>query len=250
MFFERKSDLFIGRFAQLYNQTDLLHGFSTVRGGVSCAPYESLNLGYKTDDNPGNVLENRKRFFTAVGLEQNSIVIPEQVHKDRIVCVSEPGEVPECDGILTADHGIGLIVQVADCLSLFLHDPVHHAIGLIHAGWKGTVAGIAAKAVRNMNHYFSTQAKDLHIYLGPCIGPCCYEVDEDVGKLFDEEIWIDGKLNLWLANVKQLKKEGVDPANIVSSRLCTACHTELFFSHRADHGKTGRMMAVLELIKK
>jgi len=178
------------------------------------------------------------------------VALPQQVHGDRIIQVDRPGKFPETDGLLTNVSGIALVVQVADCLPIYLYDPAREAIGLLHAGWKGTRLKIASKAVEQMILFFETQPRDLWAFFGPSIGPCCYEVGWEVVRQFSEKYVTEGRLDLWQCNLDQLVDAGVQPERVEMNRLCTVCHPEWFFSHRASGGTTGRMVAIFELRKK
>ncbi len=250
MFFEKKEDLFIGRFAELFGNRVVFHGFSTRRGGVSDSPYHSLNLGYRTQDNPDQVSENRKWFFRALNFPEERVAVPQQVHGDRVVRITGPGKYSNADGLVTDTPGIGLVVQVADCLPIYLYDPYQRAVGLVHAGWRGSALRISAKAVKAMDHGFGTSPQDLRVFLGPSVGPCCYEVGSEVAQHFSAKYVSGKRLDLWQSNMDQLVDAGVRPERIVMSRLCTVCHPEWFFSHRASRGRTGRMMAVLGIREK
>ena len=247
MFFEKKDDQFLGRFAPLFGDSTIIHGFSARKGGVSDPPCDTLNLGMGTDDLPDRVDENRRRFFHAMRIPLRSAAIPQQVHGNHIARITEPGTYPETDGLMTDVPGIALVVQVADCLPIYLHDPAHKAIGLVHAGWRGTRLKIASKAVREMSCRFETKAQDLRVFFGPSIGPCCYDVGDDVSRHFSKDYLKNGRLDLWKSNHDLLVDAGVRHDRIVVSRLCTVCLPEWFFSHRAGGGKTGRMMAVIGL---
>ena len=250
MFFEKNGHLFIGRFASLFRSADVFHGVSTRMGGVSSPPYDTLNLGKRTDDTPTNVEENRRRFYRAMAVSSQNKAIPQQVHGDTIAYVPHPGTFPETDGMVTDVPGIALVVQVADCLPIFLYDSRKKAIGLIHAGWKGMMQFIVRKAVEEMVHRFHTQPQDLRVYFGPSIGPCCYEVQDDVTSHFLKKYVPEGKLNLWTCAEDQLIEAGVPKEKIEKSGLCTVCLSDWFFSHRASGGKAGRMMAVFGLVEK
>ena len=247
MFFEKRGDLFLGRFAPLFGDSTIIHGFSARKGGVSNPPHDTLNLGTGTDDSPHHVDENRRRFFHAINFSEQRLAIPRQVHGNHIVRITEPGIYPDTDGLLTDIPGIGLVVQVADCLPVYLYDPARRVIGLVHAGWRGTKSKIVSKTIVEMSRHYNTKAHDLHVFFGPSIGPCCYEVGNDVLKDFSEKYLKNGKLDLWESNKDLLVDAGVKPERIVVSRLCTVCLSEWFFSHRASRGKTGRMMAVIGL---
>jgi len=245
MLFERKDGLFVCRFGHLLVRRRVVHGFSTRKGGVSPAPCDSLNLGLNTDDAVDRVRQNRRRFFTAVQQDEDGTVIPVQVHGDRVRAVESPGSVPDTDAVVTDRTGLVLSVQVADCLSIFLLDPVKPAIGLIHAGWRGTAKSIARKTVQKLCDAFGGNPRDILAFIGPSIGPCCYVVGEATATSFDAKYLINGKLDLWQGNEDQLVDAGLKKENIVHSRICTACHPEWFYSHRKSGGKTGRMLAVL-----
>lgn len=247
MIFERIHGLFVGRFAELFGSPVVFHGFSLRKGGVSSPPYDSLNLGFGTDDSPDRVAENRRRFFREMGISEMRVASGRQVHGDRVVRVTGSGDHPGTDGFVTDTMGIGLVVRVADCLPVYLYDSRRRAVGLVHAGWRGTVRNIVAKAVGEMGRYFGTEPQDVWAFFGPSIGPCCYEVGPEVAGRFSAKYVRGGRLDLWQNNRDQLVGVGVQPERVVMSRLCTVCRTEWFFSHRASGGQTGRMMAVLGL---
>ena len=250
MFFQKKQDLFVGRFKELFPDLTIIHGFSTRLGGVSASGYSSLNLGIHSDDAPDLVMKNRKLFFLALGIHENDLVVPKQVHGSSVIRVESPGFYPETDGILTNKPGLNLSIQVADCLPVFLFDPMQRAIGLVHSGWHGSALGISKVAVYEMTRHFRTDPRDLQVFFGPSIGPCCYEVGEKVASKFSKEYISCGRLNLWQVNRDQLIEAGVLPERIIMSRLCTVCYDNLFYSHRAIKGKTGRMMAVLGFVNR
>ena len=247
MFFERKGALFVGRFASLFDRADVVHGVSTRKGGVSPSPYDTLNLGTGSGDKASSVEENRRRFWEAMGIDTAQLAIPQQVHGNRIRRVTAPGGYGETDGLISDERGVVLVVQVADCLPIFLYDPRRQAIGLVHAGWRGTASEIASRCVETMESAFGTRPRDLTAFFGPSIGPCCYEVGEEVTHRFPAKYVKGGHLNLWKSNRDQLVGKGMEPDRVEISGLCTACHTEWFFSHRASGGKTGRMLALFGL---
>jgi len=226
-----------------------VHGISTRKGGVSTGPFTSLNLGTKTGDDEASVAENRRRFLEALDAVPDAMAEPEQVHGTAVAVASSAGRFPETDGLVTDRPGVLLTLLVADCLPLFLCDPERHAIGLVHAGWRGTRDGIAAGAVRLMVSRFGCRAEDMRVFVGPGIGPCCYRVGSDTASQFDPRYVRDGRLDLRRANRELLLEQGIKESSILISGLCTACHTELFFSHRAEGGRTGRMMAVFGIIE-
>ncbi len=250
MFFEKNRSLFIGRFAPLFRNPVVFHGFSTRKGGVSPKPHDSLNLGSNTHDEGKRVTENRDRFYRAMSIREENAAIPQQVHGDRIVQVEGPGPVPETDGLVTNSPGTALVVQVADCLPVYLFDPHRKAVGLVHAGWRGSRLQIVSKAVAHMGQYLGTNPRDLLAFLGPSIGPCCYDVGAEVGSQFPNKYVTEGRLDLWHCNLDQLTDAGIQPERVSMSRLCTVCHARWFFSHRSSGGNTGRMMAIVGLGKK
>jgi YfiH family protein len=247
MFFENKSRLFIGRFARLFGSEVVSHGFSTRRGGISQNPFDTLNLGDRTGDCEKNVQTNRDSFFQSLGILSERLAIPVQIHGNHVVLVEKPGIYPETDGMITEVQGICLVVQVADCLPVYLYDPIRQAIGLVHAGWRGTCQKIITQAIQSMESNFGTCAENILVFIGPSIGPCCYEVNGDVSRHFPESVVQGSRLDLWQANQNLLIESGVRLENISVSGLCTSCYSDWFFSHRRSGGKTGRMMAVFGL---
>lgn len=246
------------------------HGVSTRQGGVSPAPFDSLNLSGKVGDDPANAEENRERFARAVtSLSQDRLVVLTQVHGARVV----PATVTDCgrgilpgaplpeeaDGLVTNQPGVPLQVLAADCVPLLLWDPVHGAVGAVHAGWRGTVAGTAAAAVRLMGEAYGTDPADLRVGIGPCIGPCCYEVDAPVldalsanhphlAPLVTQPVRPGhAMLDLQQANRLQLLALGVPDNAIETMATCTACHPELLFSDRQAGRRTGRFAALIML---
>jgi YfiH family protein len=248
MLFEKHGLLFPGRFGPLLERGRFIHAFSTRRGGVSLPPYHELNLGLNTEDRPERVGENRLRFFQAVCIEPNKLVIPNQAHGDFVRLAESPGMIFNTDAVVTNKPGLVLSIEVADCVSVFLIDAEKGAVGLAHAGWRGTAKSIALKTVQLMQKAFGSSPEGMLAFIGPSIGPCCYAVGEDTASAFASRYVQGGKLDLRRANEDQLVNAGLKKANVVQSRLCTVCHPEWFFSHRASGGKTGRMLAVLGLV--
>ncbi len=247
MFFQKINSLYVGRFAPLFGRHGIDHAFSTRKGGASRSPFDTLNLGGSTTDSPDAVYKNRRCFFQALDVRQTDVAIPEQVHAGHVVVVTHPGRFPETDGLVTNKPGVVLTIQVADCLPVYLYDPNKQALGLVHAGWRGSALQIAAKAVRLMQTEYGSRPADLIACLGPSIGPCCYEVGEDVSQHFSSKHFIRNRLDLLSVNSGQLIDSGLQLKNITESRLCTACHAAWFYSYRREKGQTGRMMAVLGL---
>lgn len=286
----------------------LTHGFSTRTGGVSRAYAKGnrakgelgqgdLNLGFTKDDSRAAVERNRATFLKALcgdslprlsgraRRELPSLITLRQIHSDIIHFVdSIPQETLAGDGLITATPGLLLAIQTADCLPVILVDTKRHAVGVFHAGWRGTVHRIVEKGIGEMVRYFGSRARDIKAAIGPGIHGCCYEVGEEVrtqfesqfgyaAKLFREEkesdpvrekyplLFLSARppghsptlkkiyLDLVEANRQQLLAAGVAKKNIESSPLCTNCNTDVLFSYRAEKGKTGRLMAVAGIRK-
>lgn len=247
---------------------------TTRHGGVSTGPYTSLNLGGKTGDEPDCVRENRSRAAGVIGKQPHHLVFGRQVHTSHVALVPaghEGGAFDDTDALITNGAQTPLVILTADCAAIFLYDPVHRAIGIVHAGWRGTLAGIASKTVRRMHTEFGTSPEDVLAGIGPSIGPCCYEVGDEVILTvetrwadYTEEMLVDPDMasagsfrasvnegrrhfDLWRANELMLIDAGVPEKNIEVSRLCTACRTDLFYSHRAEKGVTGRFGGIIML---
>jgi YfiH family protein len=206
------------------------------------------------------VAANRRRALEALGADPGSQVEASQVHGRAVAVVGreERGtKVPGADVLLCAERGVTLAMHTADCVPILLWDPRRRAVGAVHAGWRGTAAGVAAAAVAAMARAFGSAADDLRAALGPAIGPCHYEVDEPVAAAFASWPWAARVLrpgrpgHWWLdlaaANRLTLMAAGVPAEHIWVSGLCTACRADLFFSHRRD-GVTGRMGAMIGLV--
>lgn len=234
---------------------DVAHGFLTRKGGVSAPPYDSLNFGEKEADKREHLDENRKRVLDAFGAA--SLFTANQVHGNSVfrLGAEAPPAPPEADAIITAEEGAAIGILTADCLPLLLFDPVKRVVGAAHAGWKGTALGVALSAVREMGRVYGTRPRDLMAAIGPCIGPCCYTVGENVYEEFREEgrsldsfISLDDglRLDLGAENINQLLSLGVDQRNISGSAPCTFCSGD-FFSYRRDKGRTGRQLSFIML---
>lgn len=211
--------------------------FSTRRGGVSEGPFASLNLGLLTDDRPEHVRENRRRLLDHVGAD--ALALGRQVHGTEIATWPGPpeaaGEPPEVDGHRTERRDLALLVQVADCLPVALSDGRQAA--MLHCGWRGLAGGIVGKALEGFQRAPAAA-------VGPGIGPCCYEVGEEVQEAFG---LIPGQRRLDLRAVAREQLAGGGVTEIEDVALCTSCHPELFFSHRRDRGVTGRQAGVVVL---
>ena len=227
-------------------------------GGVSPAPWDTLNVGGTVGDDADRVRENCRRSFMALGRSSESIFDVWQVHSADVVIATAPRPADEphrkADIILTRDPAVTLYMRFADCVPIMLFDPVRAAVGLAHAGWLGTVRGAARVAVEAMRAEFGSRPNDILAAIGPSIGPDHYEIGPDVlqkvAEAFGDDTgslvqYRDGRsyLDLWSSNGLQLEQAGV--RRIEQARICTACHTDDWFSHRAEKGRTGRFGALL-----
>ncbi len=225
-------------------------------------------MAFHVGDRDEAVLENRRLMCGALEAEMEDMVAGKQVHGTEVCKVTRyqrgkgarslESAIPDTDALITSEPGLLLSSYYADCVPVMLLDPVCKAVGLAHAGWKGTVGRIAGKAVQSMSECFGTDPLDCLAVVGPSIGPCCYEIDlpvlEQVKKSFNNwrevvcqttpERW---QLNLWLANRRALTEAGLKDNNILEAGLCTACNRDLFFSYRAQSGLCGRMASLIML---
>jgi YfiH family protein len=240
----------------------VVHAFCTRLGGVSEGPFSSLNAGLHAGDREGDVLRNLAIVGDAFAIPPDRLVLMRQVHGERICTIDGDGPppecVPECDGLITARPGVALGVRTADCVPILFVDRVRRVIGVAHAGWRGTALGIASRMVGAFVGRFSSRVSDILIAIGPAIGPCCYQVDAPVHAAFSSRTDAGGCLqpcpedDRWMldlahANRLQIEGQGVPAGNILPAGLCTACREELFFSHRASGGHTGRQINLLML---
>lgn len=227
---------------------------STRHGGVSPAPYASLNLGKSTADAPENVLENRRRFCSALGFRPEQLAWSRQVHGAEVLQVTAPGGAEGYDAFICQTPGIVLAVSVADCTPVLVYDRERRAIAAIHAGWRGAAAGIVGKTLEAMAAAFGSRGADCYAYIGTCIDECSFEVGPEVAAQFDQpfkrpetgqnKYWVDLKM----ACNAQLLEFGVPQSQIEISPFSTVLNNADYFSHRLEQGMTGRMMAVIGLI--
>ena len=277
---ERKvSGLQILQADALTTPTWLIHGFSTRPGGASdLAGEKVLNLGFAEWDAKENVLENRRRFQSALGADSFTLIALKQIHSDVIHLFEDfPAEPCRGDASATNRSGLLLAVQTADCVPILLADLKRRAIAAVHAGWRGTLQRIVAKTIGKMQMQFGSRPADMLAAIGPSIGGCCYEVGTEVASEFRSQFsnasdWFDELrtgdepnplqwlnmappghqpppknvlLDLRKANRAQLLDAGLREQNIIVSDLCTACRRDLLFSHRKEAGTTGRLLSVI-----
>jgi len=236
------------------------HAFCTRQGGVSGGPFSDLNAGDRVGDREEDVRRNLTLVGEAFSIREGRLMLMRQIHGNLIRVIDGdsplPREAPECDGMITDRPGAALGIRTADCVPLFFVDRARRVIGAAHAGWRGAALGMAARMVDALRERFSSRNEDLLAVIGPAIGPCCYEVDAPVvaalssGReagcfiipCLEKDRWM---LDLALANRLQLLERGLREENILSAGFCTACRQDLFFSHRAGRGCTGRQLNVL-----
>lgn len=238
----------------------LVHGVTGRSGGVSLAPYASLNLGLHVGDSPQAVVENRRRAATALGFPLDAMVCAEQVHGGRAILVTavDAGRgardyataLPDVDALVTATPGVLPTLFFADCVPVFLVDPKARAVAVAHAGWRGLTSGILGNTVAAMEASFGSAPTDLLTAVGPCIGACCYVVGEEVAAHFSDDLLRrspEGRPHLDLARAaaRELERAGVACGRITLSGQCNACLAERYFSHRRDRGRTGRIGALI-----
>ena len=245
------------------------HGFSTRKGGVSEGIFDSMNLSFTRGDKDDAVRENFRRMAIAIGVEEDSLVFAKQTHTTnvRVVTKEDKGkgitkalDYDDIDGLITNVPGLCLTIFYADCVPLFVVDPVHKAIGLSHSGWRGTVAKMGQVTLDRMKETFGTKAEDVVVAIGPSICQKCYEVSEDVIIEFQNHFnkkWWDSlyykkengryQLNLWKANEIIFLESGVKKENIAVTNVCTNCNSELLWSHRATKGERGSLAAFMAI---
>ncbi len=229
--------------------------FSTRNGGVSEGEFRSLNLGLLTADDPAHVVENRRRLCAVAGADPHGAAMAWQHHSGEVARADRrgilvPGTAHErCDGLWSDERGQALLVLTADCLPIALvrAGGLRPALAVLHVGWRGLLAGIVAAGVRALSPGVEgTGEGRLAAAIGPGIGPCCYEVGEEVARPFGERFGADvlrsGRLDLWTSAERALRAAGV--AEVHRFDRCTACEPETFFSHRRDGGRTGRQGVV------
>lgn len=257
-------------FENISKYKEVGHFVSTRIGGFSKPPYNTLNLGFHVHDNPAKVLKNRRLLATALDVPLNHFTVAKQVHQSNVKVITEElrGQgatshhtaISATDAMITNVPNIYLMVFLADCVPILFFDPKKDAIGVAHAGWKGTLKFIAQKSVKALQRNFGSQPADIIAGIGPSIGPWCYEVGPEVitqvknvfqttGDFLElkhedrKTTNSKGYFNLWEANKRQLIQAGILDGNIEVAGICTCCNADIFFSARHQKGKTGRFGA-------
>jgi purine-nucleoside/S-methyl-5'-thioadenosine phosphorylase / adenosine deaminase len=239
---------------------EVTHAVFTRRGGVSPEPWASLNVGGTVGDDVARVRENRYRSFAAIGRSVDSLFDVWQVHSADAVCADAPrdpnAELIQADIIFTNKPNVTLYMRFADCVPILFYDSKQAVVGLAHAGWLGTVRGTTSAAVKTMRERYGSKPEKIFAAIGPSIGVDHYEIGHDVIAQVrhafnsDAERLIESRngktyFDLWAANALQLQHAGVEKVEIAG--LCTACHLDDWFSHRAEKGKTGRFGTLISL---
>jgi len=296
---ERGSARYI-QFALFQQFPELAHGSFTRHGGYSTSPHTGLNVSVSNDDSLENVLRNRLLALQSLGIETYPCATAWMVHSADVVTLdgedwddwktdwpyrsymiddreliwtTRPRR--KADAIITKRRGVALTMSSADCAPLLFYDPARGVIAIAHAGWRGTARGIGAATINAMREQFGCQPEHIYAGIGPTIGACCYEVTEEVRRLFLGELHFETlptgeryrnlvrdsavftvveladrnslRLDLWETNRNQLLLAGLSPEHIEVANICTGCHKEHFYSYRAEHGKTGRFPSILAL---
>ena len=243
----------------------VLHGFSTRAGGLSRGIFGQMNLGLHRGDDDGIVLQNYRIFCETLGMPTENCVLARQVHRDdvKIVTAADAGsgllfpQPYEADALVTNTPGIPLVIFSADCIPTLYYDPVTRCIGAAHAGWRGTALGIAAKTIRTMERIYGAEAKNIRAAIGPGISKCCFETSEDVpaamrqalGAAAEPYLQEDGSgkyhVDLKGLNACFIQQAGVLPEHLSISDACTACNTDLYWSHRITGDARGSQAAFI-----
>ena len=241
-----RSELFF-RFPQI------IFGMSTRNGGISPGAL-GLNLSFNVGDDKVNVIENRRRYFGALHIGLDELAFPMQCHSSEVQSISAWGGYENCDALVTSEFGVFIAVTVADCVPIFLFDPITRTVAGVHAGWRGTSSRIVKNAIALMRSKHAVDPTNIRAFLGPAASKCCYEVDDEVAKLFASEFAVKNGAGKWYVDLKssnfqQLVLEGVSPTNIEIHSGCTIHEAKTYHSHRRDGKASGRMMGVIGIVR-
>lgn len=240
----------------------MVHVFTTRKGGESQTPLDSFNLGrhWHTEQSKSDAMQNRQKLCAVLGIDHSELVVPSQQHTSNVRWLdqgsdTENGALTGVDGLVSRVPGKGLLLHFADCVPVMLADPVTRAISVVHAGWRGTAAGIVSNAVKNMVEHGSNP-KNIVVAIGPAIAPCCFETAPEVAAQLCQSISDGDDLvayrndkaypDLKSINARQAKQAGIERVDI--NNLCTACNPQIFYSHRQSGGQTGRQGALACII--
>jgi YfiH family protein len=237
---------------QIFEQfEELICAFSTRHGGHSKGQFTSLNMGNIKNDDNVSVMKNRRLFFKKLGIAENTVVLPDQIHSTNLKIVSSAGIVPKTDALITSNKDLFLGVQTADCFPVFLYVPEKKIIGIVHAGWKGAVQNILTKTIDSLTKIHGVSSSDLYVAIGPGLQKECFEVRSDVFKQFPETFLgthqdttkrflnLSGYLN------QQLISKNIPSEQIYQTDDCTKCNYKRYYSYRRDGAKSGRMLGII-----
>lgn len=262
-----KENLKYYTFEKIQKENIIRHCFSTKYGGVSSGVYESMNLSFR-DDSRENVIKNYEIICNAIGCNYKNVVFSSQIHQDKVYNVKkedagkglfQESDIYGYDALITNEKDIVLVTFYADCVPIFILDPVKKAIGLAHSGWRGTVKEIGVKTIYKMRDEFKTDPRDLIIGIGPSISKCCFQIGEEVYDIFKEYLPFSkefmskdeekGRYKLDLQNIikQNIIKTGVLEENIEISGICTMCNRDMFFSHRVMGDRRGSLAGIMSL---
>ncbi len=244
----------------------LQHCFTTRIGGVSTGECSSLNLGFNRKDSRENVEENFRRLCSSLDVDCGSMIFSNQVHDNKIGIVTKndmgkgfdrTSDIKGVDGLATGERGVTLVTFYADCVPVLLYEKNGRAMASVHSGWRSTLKGITSEAVRALKDNFDTEPENLICVIGPSLGKCCFEVDEDVYEEFAARFCNDkyyqpmehGKWKIGLREIIKdtAQKAGIPEENIYTVSICTKCRNDLFFSYRGDCRKTGSLAVLMQL---
>jgi hypothetical protein len=221
--------------------------FSTRRGGISEPPFDTLNLGRSSGDRPDAIAANRRRLLADLGLDPARLATASQVHGARVERVSAPVHVSECDALVSTAPGLAIAVAGADCIPILFTAP--GAVAAAHAGWRGVVAGVAEAALEALTSAAGARPDRATAHLGPCIRSCCFRVGPDVAARFPSDLVRESEGSTFVdlpgAARRRLIERGMDPGSIFDTGACTSCEPSWYYSHRRDHGLTGRLWGVV-----
>lgn len=244
----------------------LVQGFSTRIGGISAEHLASMNLGFGRGDDLETVIKNHEIMAQTIGFDPHNIVTSNQTHTTNIRVVTKDDcgkglykerDFSDIDGMITNEKGVILATYYADCVPLYIIDPINHAVGLSHSGWRGTVHRIGERTIKKMEAEYGSKAENLVVCIGPSICQDCYEISEDVADEFKREFTHNindilikkennkYQLDLWKCNEIIFRQAGVIPQNINQPDICTCCNAQFMFSHRASNGLRGNLAAFL-----
>ncbi|ADU30460.1 peptidoglycan editing factor PgeF [Evansella cellulosilytica] len=249
-----------------WNNSKLITGFTTKNGGLSESPFSSFNLGLHVNDDAQTVATNRNKLSELIDFPTSRWACSDQVHENKVVKVTNKmagsgvydyqNSIKSTDGVYTTETNILLALCFADCVPLYFYEPKKEIVGIAHAGWKGTVKNIVGEMVHKWTKDENVDPANIKAAIGPSIGPCCYVVDDHVIHFVNDVLQGEHKpyskvsagqyaLDLKQLNLQLMVASGILKENIDVSHYCTSCSESLFFSHRRDKGKTGRMVSFI-----